>query len=120
MARGLQKQQEYQQALSLLGKTLLRRSQRRCELTDEAGELVIYDLEAPRVEPSLDEVLHVSPKVRDWLNGGQINPLEARTLETVIWSEHQAVVRAALTLLDRIDEPWAREAAESVRMMREF
>ena len=37
MAKGLQKQQAYQQPLSLLGKSLLRRSKHRCELSDETG-----------------------------------------------------------------------------------
>ena len=117
MAKGLQKNKEYLQALSLLGKTLLRRSNRRCELSDVTGELVIYDLDAPKSDPSLDHVVHVSPMAKEWLDGGSINPHEARHLESAVWSEHPAVARAALTLLRRIDEPWAMEAAESAQMM---
>ncbi len=120
MAKGLQKQQAYQQALSLLGKSLLRRSKRRCELSEESGELVIYDLNPPAEDPTLDHVLHVSPKVVGWLDGEQINPLEARPLESMVWSEHTAVARAALQLLKRVDEPWARDAVESAQMMNDF
>ena len=120
MAKGLQKQKEYQQALSLLGKSLLRRSKRRCELTDSIGELVIFDLNPPQGEPSLDHVLHVSPQAARWLEGEKINPFEARHLEAAVWSEFPAVARAALQLLRRIDEPWARDAAESVQMMSEM
>lgn len=117
MAKGLQKQKEYQQALSLLGKTLLRRSKRRCELTDETGELVIFDLNPPKGDPSLDHVIHISPQAVRWLKGEEINPHEARHLVAAVWSEYPAVSRAALDLLGRVDEPWAREAAESARMM---
>lgn len=120
MAKGLQKQQEYRQALNLLGKSLLRRSNRRCELSDQSGELVIFDLNPQQADPSLDHVLHVSPQVAAWLEGAKINPLEARHLEVVVWSEFPAVARAALMLLKRIDEPWAREAVESAEMMSEL
>ena len=117
MAKGLQKHQEYRQALSLLGKTLLRRSQRKCELSEETGELVIYDLDDPQADPSLEHVLHVSPKMRNLLDGGKINPAEMRCLETSVWSEHSAVRRATILLLKRIDELWAREALESALLM---
>ena len=119
MAKGLQKHKEYQQALSLLGKTLLRRSQRKCELSEETGELVIYDLDEPRADPSLEHVLHVCPKVRDYLDGAKIEAMELRCLETSIWSEHKAVRRASMVLLKRIDELWAREALETALMMEE-
>ena len=117
MARGLDKHRDYQRALQLLGKTLMRRSQRRCELSDAQGELVIFDLEEPRAEPTLDEVVHISPEVRDLLNGGSINPSEVRYLETSVWSEHPPVRRATVLLLKRIDAVWAREALESAMMM---
>ena len=120
MAKGLQKQKEYKQALSLLGKTLMRRSQRRCELTDQTGELVIYDLNPPKADPKLEHVVHISPQAVQWLEGAKINPLEARHLEAAVWSEHPAVSRAAIQLLERIDEPWARDAAESAKMMSEL
>ena len=120
MAKGLQKQKEYQQALSLLGKSLLRRSKRRCELTDQTGELIVFDLDPPKGEPNLGHVLHVSPQAARWLEGEAINPFEARHLEAAVWSEYPAVARAALQLLQRIDEPWAREAAESAQMMNEL
>ena len=120
MAKGLQKHQDYRNALSLLGKTLLRRSQRKCELSDESGELVIYDLNEPKGEPSLEHVLHVSPKMRDILDGQSMNANEMRCLETSVWSEHTAVRRAAIQLLKRLDESWAREALESALMMADF
>jgi hypothetical protein len=120
MARGLQKHQDYKNALSLLGKTLLRRSQRKCELSEERGELVIYDLDDPKTDPSLEHILHVSPKIRDCLDGQKINPAEMRCLETAVWSEHNAIRRAAIILLKRLDESWARDALESAMMMDDF
>lgn len=117
MARGRDKHQAYQRAVQLLGKTLMRRSQRQCELSGEQGQLVIYDLEDPREEPSLEEVLHVSIEMRDRLKGGKLNPSKLRCLETAVWSEHTPVRRAAVILLKRIDESWAREALDSAMMM---
>lgn len=120
MARGLDKHHAYQRALQLLGKTLMRRSQRRCELSEAQGELVIFDLEDPREEPTLDEVVHVSPEIRDILKGGALHPSELRCLETAVWSEHLPVRRATIMILKRIDAVWAREALESASMMGSF
>ena len=117
MAKGLHKHQAYKSAVQLLGKTLMRRSKRRCELSDEPGQLVIYDLEDPRDNPTLDEVVHISPEMRDRLEGGPLNATELRCLESAVWSEHTPIRRAAIQLLKRIDEPWAREALESAMMM---
>lgn len=117
MAKGLHKHQAYQQAVQLLGKTLMRRSQRRCELSGEASQLVIYDLEDPREVPTLDEVVHVSLEIKQYLEGGQMNVAKLRCLETAVWSEHAPVRRAAVQLLKRIDATWAREALESAFMM---
>jgi hypothetical protein len=117
MAKGLHKHQAYQRAVQLLGKTLMRRSQRLCELSGETGQLVIYDLEEPREEPSLEEVVHVSVAISECLKGGRLNPAELRCLETAVWSEHSPVRRATVQLLKRIDESWAREALESAMMM---
>ena len=52
---------------------------------------MIYNLNPPAEDPTLDHVLHVSPKVAQWLDGGLINPLEARLFESMVWSEHLAV-----------------------------
>ena len=117
MAKGRDKHQAYQRAVQLLGKTLMRRSQRQCELSGERGQLVIYDLEDPREEPRIDDVVHVSTEIRDCLEGGHLNPSELRCLETAVWSEHTPVRRAAVILLKRIDTVWAREALDSAMVM---
>ena len=117
MAKGLHKHQAYRGALQLLGKSLMRRSKKRCELSGESGELVIYDLKDPRAEPTLDEVIHISPEMKSRLDGARFNADEVRCLETAVWSEHPAVREATIRLLERVDEPWAREALESAQMM---
>ena len=43
----------------------------KCELSEEAGTLVTYDLEGSDSEPSLDHVLLVSPQVQQYLDGGK-------------------------------------------------
>lgn len=95
----------------------MRRSGRVCELSGESGELAIHDLGEPRADPSLDEVLHVSPPMKAMLDGGPVNAAALRCLEGAVWSEHPPVREAAIQLLSRVDEQWAKEAVESARMM---
>ena len=35
-------------------------------------------------------------------------------------SKHLTVAKAAVQLLKRVDEPWARDAVESAQMMNDF
>ena len=117
MAKGKQKYAEYQSALNQLGKELMRRSKRSCELSGESGTLVIYDLDEPKTDPDLTHIIHVSEEMKARLDGQSFNAGEVRCLESAIWSEHRAVRRAAVQLLSRVNESWAVEAIESAHMM---
>lgn len=117
MARGREKHDAYRQALSLLGKDLARRAKSRCELSEERGSLVTYDLEGASVEPSLEHVLLVSPTVEEHLEGRNLQGNNARYLENAVWSELPVVRRAAIKILEQVQESWAEEALENARMM---
>ena len=117
MARGREKHEAYQQALNLLGKDLARRARSRCELSEERGSLVIYDLEDSSVEPSLEHVIMVSPTVKEHLDGKNLEGNNTRYLENAVWSELPAVRRAAIRILEQVNEIWAREALDNARMM---
>ena len=117
MAKGQQKHQAYLDALNLLGKDLARRAKSKCELSEEAGSLVTYDLEGSDCEPNLDHVLLVSPQVQQYLDGGKFEAESVRYLENVVWSTEPAIRRAAIKLLERIEAPWAHDAIDNARSM---
>ena len=119
MAKGRAKHDEYKDALSLLGKDLARRAGRKCELTGESGRLLTYDLEEARPEPELDEVVLVCEKVIDHLEGRNLHPNELHYLNEAVWSSEKPVRRAAIRILEQIDEPWAQDAIDNARMMDE-
>lgn len=117
MAKGRDKHQNYLGALNLLGKELARRSGRKCELSEQSGSLVIHDLESSKVEPDMDHVVLVSSAIKRALEGGTVDAAELRFLENAVWSTVKPVRRAAVCLLERIDEPWAQEAIDNARVM---
>ena len=117
MAKGRQKHQDYLDALNLLGKDLARRAKSKCELSEESGSLVTYDLEGADSEPSLEHVLLVSPQVQLYLDGGKFEAESLRYLENVVWSTEPAIRQAAIKLLERIEAPWAHDAIDNARSM---
>ena len=119
MAKGREKHQAYLNALNLLGKDLARRAKSKCELSQQAGTLQIFDLEGPDLEPDLDHLVMVCPQISEHLNGKEIQRASVHYLETAVWSTEIAVRRAAIRILERIDEGWAHEAIENAKSMGE-
>jgi len=119
MAKGRQKHQDYLDALSLLGKDLARRAHSKCELSGVPGSLDMFDLEDSSVEPDLDHVVLVCEDVRQLLEANKVTrPRDTlRFLEEAVWNTEVAVRSAAIRILEKIDEPWAREAIENARSM---
>lgn len=119
MSTGKAKHDAYHNALNLLGKDLTRRAKSRCELSGESGSLVIFDLEGAKVEPSLEHVVLVSHTVRDLLDGIGLKDQPLHFLETAVWSAETPIRRAAVRILEQVDEPWARDAIDNAHMMDE-
>lgn len=118
MAKGLERHQEYVDALNLLGKALARRARSRCELSGESGTLGAFDLIGAPTEPSLEHVLLVCPAVRDHLEGRNLGDRDAlRYLDEAVWSTEPVVRAAAVRILEQIDAPWAHDALENARSM---
>lgn len=117
MAKGRDKHDAYLDALNWLGKDLARRAKSKCELTGESGTLQIFDLEGPKVEPDLEHVVLVCSLAVDHLEGRQLKSETLHYLQTAIWSDLTPVRRAAVRILEQIDEPWAEEAIENAKMM---
>ena len=119
MAKGREKHQSYLDALNLLGKDLARRAKSKCELSLEPGTLQIFDLQGPDVEPELDHLVMVCPQVTQHLNGKEIERASVHYLETAVWSTEIAVRKAAIRILEQINEGWAHEAIENAKSMGE-
>ncbi len=121
MARGLDKHQEYVDALNLLGKQLARRAKSKCELSGTSGTLEAFDLEGEPTSPDLAHVLLVCPLVRGHLEGKGIEDRDAlRYLDEAVWSTEDAIRTAAVRILEQIDAPWARDAIENARSMSSY
>ena len=117
MAKGQAKHQTYVDALNRLGKDLARRAKSKCELSGEPGTLQIFDLEGSDKEPDLEHVLMVSEEVASYLGGKKVSGGNVRYLENAVWSTESAIRRAAICILERIDEPWALEAIDNAKSM---
>ncbi len=121
MARGLDKHQEYVDALNLLGRQLARRAKSKCELSGEPGTLEAFDLIGEPTEPALEHVLLVSPAVRGHLEGKGLEDRDAlRYLEEAVWNPERVVRDAAVRILEQVDAPWAREAIENAQSMSAY
>jgi len=119
VAKGREKHQSYLDALNLLGKDLARRAKSKCELSQEPGTLQIFDLQGPDVEPDLDHLVMVCPQVTQHLDGKEIERTSVHYLETAVWSTQIAVRKAAIRILEHINEGWAHEAIENAKSMGE-
>ena len=103
-------------AVGRLGKWLTRRSRGRCELCDSTEENRGFELAPFPEEPSLERTLMACGRCRSWLERGNVNPIEARFLETAVWSEETAVRLAAARLLLQVDDlsdPWLVDALDA-------
>lgn len=114
MARKRTKQRA---AAGLLGKDLTRRCRGVCELCGAKDEPRPYELAPFPVEPDLERALLACARCRSWLDGAEIEPLQARFLSTAVWSDVAPVKLAAARLLLAVDDPhnpWVRDALEVI------
>ena len=117
MAKGREKHQAYLDALSILGKDLARRARSKCELSEESGSLQIYDLEGPDVDPDLNHTLLVCAEVAAHLDSSSVSKGNFHYLENAVWSTEPAIRRAAVRILEKIDQSWAHQAIENAQSM---
>jgi len=111
MVKGYDEHQARKDAIGRLGKTLARRSGRRCEWCEGKDDLRPYD-HRPKQEPSEGSLALLCGGCRDLVAGGRADPQTLRFLEGAIWSEIPAVREPAVALLRTVDIEWAREALD--------
>jgi hypothetical protein len=105
--------------VGVLGKALTRRSRGRCELCAGAGDVRPYELAPFPEEPDPERTLMTCGRCRDWLETGQIDPIQAHFLSSAVWSDLAPVKLAAARMLiasDGLDDPWLRDALEAANI----
>ncbi len=122
MSRGYDQHQSRQQALSLLGKDLARRSGRHCELCDANGvEFATFEVEPVSEEPRLDHCLLICTNCHDQLQKrGSPDPLYWRCLEASAWRELPAIQVTAVRILRKLDNAlWAGNLLDNLYLSPE-
>ena len=115
MARGRDRHDARQAALSSLGKDLSRRARNACELCEVRTSLQVVEVVGGPDEPTGDWALMLCVRCREATGPkSRVDPNELRFRETSMWSEVRPVQIEAVRLLRRLDTPWAREALESL------
>lgn len=107
----------------VLGKVLTRRSRGMCELCSSREQPLVFELPPFPPDPDPERSLMACARCRGWLEHRSEPDVEARCLESAIWSDETAVQMAAARLLVEMDHgqhPWARDALEFVEAHPSF
>ena len=122
MAKGRDKHQERQQALSLFGKDLTRRAGSQCELCEASGvKLVITEVPPVPKAPNFDHCLFTCENCREQIdNPRRIDSNHWRCLNKAIWSHLVPVQVTAVLMLRRLaKEDWAAELLDQAYLTDE-
>lgn len=118
MAKGYQKNREHKDKVALLGKSLIRRCKKKCELCDTVGaSLAVVEVAPLPKEPHEDHAVMVCEACRRIMETETMAPNAVRFLESVIWSEVPAVQVTAVRLcriLAAMGVDWASELLDTV------
>ncbi len=118
MAKGRDKYEQRQQALSLFGKELVRRCRSQCEMCGASGvALSIFEIPPVANEPDIERCAMFCDSCQTQLNQPKRrDPHHWRCLNSAIWSEVPIVKALAVAMLDKIArrETWAKDLQEQV------
>jgi protein PhnA len=102
-----------------LGKHLTRRSRGRCELCEAQIDVRPYELPPFPEEPDPERTLMACGRCRDWLERGEVDPIQAHFLSSAVWAELPPVRLAAARLLlacDDLSDPWLQDALDAANV----
>jgi protein PhnA len=103
----------------MLGKQLTRRSRGRCELCEGQVDVRPYELPPFPEEPDPERTLMTCGRCRDWLERGEVDPIQAHFLSSAVWAELPPVRLAAARLLlacDDLSDPWLQDALDAANV----
>ena len=123
MAKGYQKNKEHQEKVALLGKSLIRRCKKKCELCDSQGTgLKVVEVDPAPAAPHEDHAIMICEACSELIETEKIDANAVRFLESVIWSEIPAVQVTAVRLCRKLSADgvdWAKDILESVYLSPE-
>lgn len=123
MAKGYQKNKQRLEKTALLGKRLIRRCNKKCELCDTSGvSLKVMEVEPLPDTPDETHAIMLCAQCADIMETARMDANAVRFLESVIWSEIPVVQVTAYRLcriLARQGVDWAKEVLESVYLSPE-
>ena len=123
MAKGYQKNKERIEQVAMLGKTLIRRAKKRCELCEAQGEsMAVVEVEPAPAVPDPDHAVMLCGTCQALLDQDAPDPNQARFLETAIWNEIPAVQVTAVRLCRKVagsGAQWAMELLDTVYLSPE-
>lgn len=118
MAKGYEENRARLGQLNFLGKSLARRSGRKCELCGAGGtELRAYEIAPVPPEPQLENTLFLCLECMEQIRDPRkMTPARWRPLESALWSTEPAIQVMAVRLLRRMAPSvrWALEALEGI------
>jgi protein PhnA len=116
MAKGLKRHQARKQAVSLLGKSLVRRSKSTCELCEAHGvALTIFEVPPVPAEPDVEQALFICDDCVSGIeNPRRANPDHWRCLGNTIWGELAPAQVMSVRILRGLQKThhWAEEILE--------
>ncbi len=118
MSRGYNKHQDRLAAIAELGRALARRARSRCELCEESGvRLDPCEVTPLPEEPEHDRAVMLCERCARGVDGGPLDALEWRFLESAAWSTVPAVQVTAVRALRRAADDgvhWAISAVDAL------
>lgn len=113
MAKGYQKNKEHKDNVALLGKTLIRRCKKKCELCETGNtSLTVIEIAPVPKEPDENHAIMVCDSCHTILETGKMDDNAVRFLESVIWSEIPVVQVTAVRLCRELSQNGVRWAAD--------
>lgn len=123
MAKGYQKNKDRMAQVALMGKSLVRRANKKCEFCEAQGEsMSVMEVEPAPATPTTDHAVMVCTACRTILEQDNPDPNLSRFLETAIWSETPAVQVTAVRLCGKLADKgvdWARDLMDTVYLSPE-
>ncbi len=123
MAKGFQKNREHKDKVALLGKSLIRRSGKKCELCSASGvSLMVAEVDPAPAVPDEDHAIMVCGRCQTVMGADKPDAGELRFLESVIWSEIPAVQVSAVRICQKLAKTgvdWAETLLETVYLSPE-
>ena len=123
MAKGYDKNKERREEVALLGKALIRRAKKKCELCEARGvSMSVMEVEPLPPEPHEDHAVIICSSCQALVNSDSPDANQSRFLETAIWNETPAVQVTAVRLCRKVAATgahWAQDLLDNAYLSPE-